>query len=91
MITLDPNNIPEGFTDNYSFQYDTKEYFKNTDLKNKLNKLFGSSFKAVYSTVKDYDLDGDTIDLSGDTILIFNHKGELIKVNNSEWLFITKL
>lgn len=90
-IKLDPDNIPEGFTDNHSFEYDSKMYFKCTKLKNYLNKLFGSSFKAVYSTISDYDLSNNSVDLSGDTLIIFNNKSELIKISNSEWMFIIKL
>lgn len=90
-VTLDIANIPEDFTDNHSFEYDSKKYFKCTKLKNHLNKLFGSSFKAVYSTITDYDLTNNSVDLSGDTIIIFNHKNEVIKISNSEWMFIIKL
>lgn len=86
MQKLTKQEILKQFQDLMEFKYEFDEFHRNNKLRDYLNKLFGSQFKAVFSTSKDYDYKHG-LDWSGDNIICINHKDKMVEMGNSEWAF----
>lgn len=85
MKELTKEEIIEQHRDLQEFKYGgTDSFYRNSNLRNYLNRKLGASIKVVFSTSKDYNFKNG-LDWSGDTIIIINHKDEFIEMTNSEW------
>ncbi len=63
-------------------------YYKNTKVRDFLNKVLDAGFKAAYMKYKKYDVSNDQLDYSGEDIYLVTSKGKIALLNNSEWAFI---
>lgn len=73
-----------------NFKYSGEEYYKNTKVRDYLNKLLSADLKSVYMVEKKYDTKFG-LDWSGETIIVVNAKNEVVMLTNSEWASFDKL
>lgn len=67
-----------------NFKYSGEEYYKNTKVRDYINKLLSADLKSVYMVSKKYDTKSG-LDWSGETIILVNAKNEVVMMTNSEW------
>lgn len=87
MKTLTLEEVKEKFHDIQEFKYGGIEYYRNSKLREYLNKVLGSQIKVAFSTSKKYNFNHG-LDWSGDNFILINHKDEVVEMGNSEWAFI---
>lgn len=67
---------------------DRTVYYKNTKVRDFLNKVLDAGFKAAFTKYKTYDVSHDQLDYSGEDIYLVTSKGKIASLSNSEWAFI---
>lgn len=70
-----------------TFKYSGEEYYKNTKVRDFLNKLLSANIQSVYTVSKKYELKHG-LDWSGECIILVNAKNEVVYLTNSEWAAI---
>lgn len=91
MKCYDEINLSENYADINEFVYNSTEFKKSTTLRDFLNKTFSASLVAVYTSGSTKPNTSTNLDWSGDTIIVVNAAGTVVKLSNSEWAFISKL
>lgn len=80
------------YTQVHKFKFDGHEYISNTKLRKYLNNLFSADLKAVYTRKQMDNVDTKfRLDWSGETVIMVNAKGHVIRMENSEWAFFDEL
>lgn len=78
------DTLQKDHKDIVTFKHCGEEYFKNTKIRDFLNKLLSADIKSVYTTGKKYDTTHG-LDWSGECIILVNAKNEVVYLTNSEW------
>lgn len=68
---------------------DNDVYYKNTKVRDFLNKVLDAGFKAAFTRDKKYNFSNDSLDYSGEYIYVVTAKGKIASLCNSEWAFIS--
>lgn len=63
-------------------------FYKNTKVRDFLNKVLDAGFKAAFTKYKKYDVSYDNLDYSGEDIYLITSKGKIALLTNSEWAFV---
>lgn len=85
MKKLNKEEIKEQYMDLIEFEYCYDDFKKNTSLRDYFSKLFGTKFKAAFSTnTKEYNVQHG-LDWSGDSIILITNTGNVVYMTNSEW------
>lgn len=66
-------------------------FYKNTKVRDFLNKVLDAGFKAAFTKYKKYDVSYDKLDYSGEDIYLITSKGKIALLTNSEWAFVCAL
>ena len=83
--------LSTGYQDVVEFEYDCATYYRNTKIRDYLNKLLSADLKAVFTESKKYNTSSGNLDWSGEKIIMVNAKSEVCSMQNSEWAFIGTL
>lgn len=68
---------------------DRTVFYKNTKVRDFLNKTLDAGFKAAFTKHKKYDVSNGELDYSGEDIYLITSKGKIALLTNSEWAFIS--
>jgi len=78
------STLSKDHQDIITFKHGGEEFFKNTKIRDFLNKLLSADIKSVYTVSKKYDTTHG-LDWSGESIILVNAKDEVVYLTNSEW------
>lgn len=81
----------EKWRDLSEVKIDGTVFYRNTKVRNFLNKVLHAKFKAVFTQYKKYDLSKNNLNYSGEWLYIVTESGHIAALSNSEWAFITEI